>query len=239
MYCTPTAPQSEEEGLALDGGDYVCWRRKLDYAAPQLLAAGYNGRSQPVHGYRQTDDDPASSPFGPAALRLTTAAGYEVDVADFAAVKAATEACHPLVQVTEMTGAAAGLRAVIECPVKTMNLAVETDNEEHHPAGTWQVDTGPVAVPDLSRRYERPSDAISLGFIAINNLQPVSAHDPLAQAAAALDLTCRPFVAWLDGGCGACQEAADFVIEQPTPLPDHPEIKVLHYSAPIPPPSYS
>ena len=176
MYCTPTAPQSEEEGLALDGGDYVCWRRKLDYAAPQLLAAGYNGRSQPVHGYRQTDDDPASSPFGPATLRLTTAAGYEVDVGDFAAVKAATEACHPLVQVTEMTGAADGLRAVIECPVKTMNLAVETDNEEHHPAGTWQVDTGPVAVPDLSRRYERPSDAISLGFIAINNLQPVSAH---------------------------------------------------------------
>ena len=49
---------------------------------------------------------------------------------------------------------------------------------------------------------------------------------------------------------GACQEAADFVVEQPTPLPDHPEIKVLHYSTPIsvpavsrliaiPPPSYS
>ena len=38
MYCTPTAPQSQEAGLALDGGDYVCWRRKLDYAAPQLLA---------------------------------------------------------------------------------------------------------------------------------------------------------------------------------------------------------
>ena len=101
-------------GLPAWGGDCVCWRRKLDYAAPQLHAAGYNGRSQPVHGYRQTDDDPASSPFGPATLRLTTAVGYEVDVGDFAAVKAATEACHPLVQVTEMTGDAAGLRAVAE-----------------------------------------------------------------------------------------------------------------------------
>ena len=201
MYCTPTAPQSEEEGLALDGGDYVCWRRKLDYAAPQLLAAGYNGRSQPVHGYRQTDDDPASSPFGPATLRLTTAVGYEVDVGDFAAVKAATEACHPLVQVTEMTGAADGLRAVIECPVKTMNLAVETDNEEHHPAGTWQVDTGPVAVPDLSRRYERPSDAISLGFIAINNLQPVSS--PRSCPSHGLTgVWCVP------GGCGLCCRTA-------------------------------
>ena len=45
-----------------------------------------------MHGYRQTDDDPGSSRFGPATLRLTTAVGYEVDVGDFAAVKAATEA---------------------------------------------------------------------------------------------------------------------------------------------------
>ena len=87
-----------------------------------------------------------------------------------------------------------------------MNLAIETDNPTHHPAGTWQIDTGSVAVPDLSRRYERASDAISLGFIAINNLQPGQ---------------------------------ADFVAEQPTSLPEHPDIKVLHYSTPYTVPAIS
>ena len=49
---------------------------------------------------------------------------------------------------------------------------------EHHPAGVWQVDTGPVAVPDLTRRYERPIDAISLGFVTINNIQARAAARP-------------------------------------------------------------
>ena len=93
LLITAGAGFSADSGLPVykDIADLPAYhRRKLDYAAPQLLAAGYNGRSQPVHGYRQTDDDPASSPFGPATLRLTTAVGYEVDVGDFAAVKAAT-----------------------------------------------------------------------------------------------------------------------------------------------------
>ena len=33
---------------------------------------------------------------------------------------------------------------------------------------TFQVDTGPVAFPDLSRRYERLPDALSLAFVAFN-----------------------------------------------------------------------
>ena len=211
LYCTPTVPQGREIAeVALDGGDYVCWRRKLDFAAPALLAYGYNGRAQPTHGYRQTIDLNDDIPFGTPTLRLSRAPAdaYEVDVDDFEAVRRATVACHQLVQVTEIRGEAdgAGLRAVIECPVKTMNLAIETDNAQHHPAGTWQVDTGPVAVPDLTRRFERASDAISLGFIAINNLQP---------------------------------HQADFVTEQPTPLPAHPEIQVLHYSHPITVPATS
>jgi hypothetical protein len=210
MYCTPSLPQGQEATLGLAGGDYVCWRRKLDFAAPQLLADGYNGRAQPAHGYRQTVDLNHEIPFGPPTLRLRKAVDpYEVDVGDFEAVRRATEALHQLVQVTEIrseTVDGAGLRAVIECPVKTMNLAIETDNPTHHPAGTWQIDTGPVAVPDLSRRYERASDAISLGFIAINNLQPGQ---------------------------------ADFVTEQPTSLPEHPDIKVLHYSTPYTVPAIS
>ena len=56
-----------------------------------------------------------------------------------------------------------------------MNIALESSQPAHHPAQVWQTDTGPVCVPDLSRRYSRPSDAISLGFVAINNLQPDNA----------------------------------------------------------------
>jgi len=33
---------------------------------------------------------------------------------------------------------------------------------------TYQVDTGPVAFPDLSRRHERLPDALSLAFVAFN-----------------------------------------------------------------------
>jgi len=32
----------------------------------------------------------------------------------------------------------------------------------------WQVDTGPVAYPDLTRRPERLVDSISLAFVAFN-----------------------------------------------------------------------
>ena len=151
---------------------------------------------------------PANPAFGHSTLHLTAAhkGSYEVDTADFAAVKSATQACHPLVQITEITGAASGLRAVIECPVKTMNLALETDNPEHHPSETWQIDTGPIAVPDLSKHYDRASDCISLGFVAINNLQP---------------------------------GAADFVTEQPTALPFHPGVNVLHFSRPYSVPATS
>ena len=67
------------------------------------------------------------------------------------------------------------MRCLIECPVKTMNIAHETSDPAHHPAGTWQTDTGPIALPDVTLRFARPSDAIALGFTAINNLQPNNA----------------------------------------------------------------
>ena len=38
-----------------------------------------------------------------------------------------------------------------------------------------QTDTGPVALPDLSKRHERASDTLSLAFIAINNIQSETA----------------------------------------------------------------
>ena len=64
----------------------------------------------------------------------------------------------------------------------------------------WQLDTGPIGVPDLSKRYDPAVGCFSLGFIATINLNP---------------------------------HAADFVLEQPTPLASPNEhVKVLHYSNP-------
>lgn len=75
-------------------------------------------------------------------------------------IRDATAAVAPIVTQTEMADAETGLRAIIECPCKTMNVSLEKQ--------LFQVDTGPVAFPDLTRRYDPPIDCLSLAFIAFN-----------------------------------------------------------------------
>jgi hypothetical protein len=75
-------------------------------------------------------------------------------------IREATLASLPLVAQTEIHHAENGLRAIIEFPVKTMNTHKEKD--------MYQVDTGPVAFPDLSRRYSTFAESISLAFVAFN-----------------------------------------------------------------------
>ena len=52
------------------------------------------------------------------------------------------------------------MRALIEYPVKTLNT-----NRQRK---VYQVDTGPIAFPDLSLAGERNVDRISLAFVAFN-----------------------------------------------------------------------
>ena len=66
----------------------------------------------------------------------------------------------PFVSKTEIWDEETGMRAIIECPVKTMNADPDR--------GIYQVDTGPVLYPDLSRRYERKIEALRLAFVAFN-----------------------------------------------------------------------
>jgi len=54
-----------------------------------------------------------------------------------------------------------GLRAIIECPVRTMNIDKALK--------LYQVDTGPILWPDLSQRYGRAIDSLSLAFVAFNS----------------------------------------------------------------------
>jgi len=66
----------------------------------------------------------------------------------------------PIVSRTEISNEETGLRAIIECPVKTMNISLERQ--------MYQVDTGPIAFPDLTKRYERPIECLSLAFVVFN-----------------------------------------------------------------------
>ena len=75
-------------------------------------------------------------------------------------VRDATAAAIPIVSQTELANPDTGLRAVIECPVKTMNISLENK--------LYQVDTGPVAFPDLTKRYDKAIECLSLAFLAFN-----------------------------------------------------------------------
>lgn len=97
--------------------------------------------------------------WGPPAFKLREAAGVTV-LETWEQVRDATAQGRPIVAQTEITNADAGLRAVIECPTKTMNVSLDRR--------MYQVDTGPVAFPDLSVRRERQIDCLNLAFIAFN-----------------------------------------------------------------------
>ena len=61
---------------------------------------------------------------------------------------------------TEISSEETGLRVLIECPVKTMNIQDSGD--------LYQVDTGPILLPDLARGYENVAEGLSLAFVAFN-----------------------------------------------------------------------
>lgn len=73
----------------------------------------------------------------------------------------ATAEAIPIVSQTEISNPETKLRAIIECPVKTMNI--------EHPHKKYQVDTGPIAFADLSRRTEPLIGCLSLAFVAFNS----------------------------------------------------------------------
>jgi len=86
----------------------------------------------------------------PDARELTTSAD----------ICAATAGWEPLVAHTEIRDAAAGRRAIIEYPVKTMNVQPDTKK--------YQIDTGPLVLPDLSLPLDRQPHGFTLAFAAFN-----------------------------------------------------------------------
>lgn len=82
------------------------------------------------------------------------------ELATWEQMRDATAAGIPIVTTTEIENTDTGLKAIIECPCKTMNIS--------HVKKMYQTDNGPVALPDLSKRYDPQISSLSLAFIAFN-----------------------------------------------------------------------
>lgn len=110
-----------------------------------------------VSGYRQVKKE--EEMWGPAELMLREPTAI-TELKTGKMIWDAVAAGLPLVTQTELRNPETGLSAIIECPVKTMN----TKQKEL----MWQTDTGPIALPDLTRRYDPQIESLSLAYIAIN-----------------------------------------------------------------------
>tara|TARA_B100000809_G_scaffold249454_1_gene280826 strand:- start:552 stop:1268 length:717 start_codon:yes stop_codon:yes gene_type:complete len=106
-------------------------------------------------GYRETR--PAQGWWNGQRTDLVEGAARELETN--AVIREATYSNEPIVAQTEIKDSTSGLRAIIESPVKTMNTNREQD--------MYQVDTGPVLLPDL-KRHERSVDGLRLAFVAFN-----------------------------------------------------------------------
>jgi len=72
----------------------------------------------------------------------------------------ATHKFFPIVAQTEIWDDKTNLRAIIEYPIKTLNINIKKN--------VYQVDTGPVVFPDLSKRYDSYAEGLSLAFVIFN-----------------------------------------------------------------------
>jgi len=93
------------------------------------------------------------------------------------AIFVATHEFWPIVAQTEIWNDETKLRAIVEYPVKTMNTITAENlqkmarTDRLSIAGEryiYQVDTGPVAYPDLSKRYNDHAKGISMAYVAFN-----------------------------------------------------------------------
>lgn len=97
--------------------------------------------------------------WGVPVLRLREAP-VATTLNDWEAVRDATAAGIPIVAQTEISHPGTRRRAIIEYPVKTMNISLEKR--------MYQVDTGPLAYPDLAQYADSAIDCLQLAFVAFN-----------------------------------------------------------------------
>jgi hypothetical protein len=98
--------------------------------------------------------------WGPPVLKIREATQVR-ELAGWDDIQRATMSGLPLTTQTEIHDNQTGLTAIIECPVKTINLGPGRR--------MFQVDTGPVCYPDLHRRWNPQIECLSLAFVAFNS----------------------------------------------------------------------
>ena len=94
--------------------------------------------------------------FAWTSLEVRTRSDSELLATDSEVVEA-TLGGRELVAVTIIEDAVSGIRATIEYPVKTMNVAREPDR--------FQVDTGPLILPDFGSTAARGVDRLDLAHV--------------------------------------------------------------------------
>ena len=99
---------------------------------------------------------PAEKPWGGTILGLRTCKGRVLKTPQ--EVFEAMSAGQLLVGQTKLRDEKTGRTAVLEYPIKTINW--------HRDREIWQVDTGPVLLPDLSVSAERWSRNLQLAYVA-------------------------------------------------------------------------
>ncbi|MGD9644524.1 MAG: hypothetical protein AB7U73_02360 [Pirellulales bacterium] len=97
--------------------------------------------------------------WGPPVMKLRYPSEV-IELTTWEQIRDATAAGVPIVSQTTLRNEELGRSATIECPVKTMNVSLKDR--------LYQVDTGPIAWPDLAQRYDEPLDALRLAFAAFN-----------------------------------------------------------------------
>ena len=135
--------------------------RRENYDFLPIFSAGYGliFRRPAYFSVRYRETRPYAEMFGGYDLHLVEGRRIR-ELPSNASIREETYRFAPLVSQTEIRNDETGLRALIECPVKTMNTRREDDR--------YQVDTGPLAFPDLSSRPTRLVDSLSLAFVAFN-----------------------------------------------------------------------
>ena len=98
------------------------------------------------------------SPWGQTTPLVRTAKMRVVSTPE--EIVAAIEAGVPIISQTLLRDEQTGRTAVIECPIKTMNM--------NSSRGIYQVDTGTVLLPDLKAPPDQWSQSLRLAFIAFN-----------------------------------------------------------------------
>jgi hypothetical protein len=133
----------------------------------------FRRRCQVSDSYRQVQ----SKIWGQPILKLRYGRST-TELRSFEQIRDATADGVPLVARTEIRNQGTRLRAVLEYPVKTMNVSLENS--------LYQVDTGPIAYPDLSGRVDTPIECLSLAFVAFNTFDSadfiVEQPTPVVQA---------------------------------------------------------